>query len=479
MDVVVSDGGIDGEDFLSEVLNEWTDNPRIAPKELLEVTRDLATTQYLNVTAQLDNGVRFLDFRIMREEHEGGQWRCLHLLQTVGIALDYMKQIRNWLEEHPTEVVVVWLSKHGNDEAVGNDQFPSVTIKQKRAFWENITSIFSGLLFDTKTSSIRDTPLRNLVARNHRLVIMASDYSEFTGNSSLALDTIQILDNDLISNYPLNTSCASVRSQFATGRDRRAVDFASERFWLMSLSGDGPTVIDEYVFELRVLGEGSEGVTKKCAAVFGIPNLTNWCPMTLTQEGQLRNYYRQRNLDEAYDRIIRDEDGWALPNAFYVDVFDEDGTIRVGTAETEHGPSRMSCDHEIWTDCESKQSVCPDGYVATGEKEHFDCVDTDGTAHGTCILPWQSHFRCCKAPQNQSHSMASYGLVDMIVATNVHVACRGSTNITFDDANGRDSARVPSACEVAIATVTERKKRHPVVVWNDENSGRLVDYPPM
>ena len=62
--------------------------------------RQQAITQKLSVTEQLDAGIRFLDFRIMQEDSES--WRSLHFLESYGLALDYLKEVRTWMDAHPT-----------------------------------------------------------------------------------------------------------------------------------------------------------------------------------------------------------------------------------------------------------------------------------------------------------------------------------------------------------------------------------------
>ena len=42
-----------------------------------------------------------------------------------------MQQIRNWLDAHPNEIVVMWLSKHGSECSTGVNQYPNTTIAEK------------------------------------------------------------------------------------------------------------------------------------------------------------------------------------------------------------------------------------------------------------------------------------------------------------------------------------------------------------
>ena len=40
-----------------------------------------------------------------------------------------------------------------------------------------------------------------------------------------------------------------------------------------------------------------------CAKVFGIPNMTKWCPLTLMDVGSLGNYYNQQVLETVYTQM--------------------------------------------------------------------------------------------------------------------------------------------------------------------------------
>jgi hypothetical protein len=58
--------------------------------------------------------------------------------------------------------------------------------------------------------------------------------------------------------------------------------------------------------------------------MFRVPNLTFWCPENLMSISLLAAYYNQLPFDQAI------ENEWELPNAIYLDVLDNEGTIRTG-----------------------------------------------------------------------------------------------------------------------------------------------------
>lgn len=185
----VSDGGIDDYPSLAALLNEFGDLGGIGKFMVKQ-----ATTQGQSITQQLDAGIRFLDFRIM---YTDADWYCLHMMKSKKTANTYLNQVRLWLDAHTEEVIVIWLSKHGNNCAKGSDQYPGVSVDTKMAFWSQIKKTFQGLLLDTKSSPLNSTSLPELVKRNHRVVIYASDFVEFTGGTTtLATDACHI-DNRL------------------------------------------------------------------------------------------------------------------------------------------------------------------------------------------------------------------------------------------------------------------------------------------
>eukprot|EP00939_MAST-03C_sp_MAST-3C-sp1_P004266 g4266.t1 len=503
---IISDGGIDGEDRLDQLLHWFTSTYPDKPlSDVLHVVRDLALTQNMSVTDQLNTGLRFLDFRIMYES-TGKRWRCLHMLETNGFALDYLEEIRQWMDAHPTEIVVLWLSKHGNEHAVGNRQYPDVSVETKRAFWTHFVETFSSLLMNHTESSMNVTTIQTLVERKHRLIALVSDYEEMTANSTLALDARNMLDNNLPGSMWGPSAAVPLRiEQFRDGQALRDADFASGKLWLESFSGEGPDSTDKQIAELTILGEGSTEITKTCARAYNVtPAMDSWCPPTLLQQSQLFNYYMQQVFEVTHANILADEDGWNFPAAFYLNAVDFNGTFRVGTAGSGRGPTEIACAHETWTSCSSKPPTCPAGFVGTGETEHFTCYDADdGKKHSFCFFPWENHYRCCKKPVD-GHGTARYGFVDTLISANVHIACRNveATKGVTEEASeaGGERGRTKTIvemlasivrgwfattakfsigdfydedCDSIKAVVAERRKLFPMATWNDPVAGRL------
>eukprot|EP00051_Salpingoeca_urceolata_P020695 m.313558 g.313558 ORF g.313558 m.313558 type:complete len:475 (+) comp19664_c0_seq6:4703-6127(+) len=330
LSTTVSDGANDLPPDVAWVLHEFHD---FVPGHFI---RDQAKTQGLNITEQLENGIRFLDFRIMfsappaHSAFDHHSWFCLHFVESNRKALSYLGEVRTFLEAHPEEVVVMWFSRHGNTETTGNDQYPGVSQADKLAFWSQVEKLFAGLLFDTRQSSLNTTTMSELLVRNHRAVVFVSDYAEFTNSSSLAIDARQI-DNILGDEVTAeNATQQQILAELRNAGAHRAADKAQNRFMLMSMAAGPPAGQISKAAELKYWPLEHTKLRKECAALFHIPNMTAWCPPTLQDVSQLINYYNQIALDAV---ITRDSPAtpYDLPNAIYLDAVAEHGTIRTGT----------------------------------------------------------------------------------------------------------------------------------------------------
>ena len=104
-------GGIDGADTLAEILHNYS---AIVPNGIEDYIRQQAQTQAVSIVDQLNNGVRFFDIRIMFEYSDvNPNWYSIHFVQSNSPAILYLQQIKFWMELHPSEIIVLWLSKHG------------------------------------------------------------------------------------------------------------------------------------------------------------------------------------------------------------------------------------------------------------------------------------------------------------------------------------------------------------------------------
>lgn len=322
----VSVGGFDDSTIISDILH-YASEIGIAPGAWI---RTQAQTQVLNVTQQLDNGIRFIDFRNM---YTGTgllnfDWYGLHFVQTNQKAVTYLQAIRDWMDAHPTEIIAMWLSKHGSQCYTGNDQYPNVTIPVKQAYWMEVESIFANLLVDHSRFSVNETSIYQLLQANQRVIIYAADYVEFTNSSPYALDSCKHLNNQLPGS--VDSEPSSYQEQvglFQNSPTMLAQNKASNTFFLMSMASSSPEKQLLYAFLLKFIPLDPNADKTACAALFSLPNMTNWCPSSLLDIAQLAAYYNQLSLQTSYSKM------YGFPNGIYLDAFTTGGLIRTGTLD--------------------------------------------------------------------------------------------------------------------------------------------------
>ena len=452
LSTTVSEAGIDDHPALAAVLHAAS-AAGVVPEAVGAFVRGQAQTQALNMSAQLDAGVRFVDFRVM---HTSGDWYGLHLLQTRRPAAAYLSELRAWVDAHPTEVVAIWLSRHGSTSAVGDDQFPGVDVAAKRALWASVLRIFDGVLVDVGgRDPLNATTLAELVASNARVVVFASDHEELTGNSTFAVDARARLENPLPFSPVDAKDLARDAAVFASTRGAVAAAKRRDAFLLYSMANAPPDAAIEGAF--RGAFEAGAGVAD-CAAAYHVPNATAWCPRTLLDVGQLANFYGQTAVEAAY------ADGRGFPHAFYVDAYDARGGLRTGTRVlSRDGDDAPICDVFAWTGCASAHPGCDGAYSPGAATAHWGAHDSDGASRAACALPRRDRFQCCRDADGD-RARDAYPFVATVVAYNVRTACAG-------DAGN-------PACAGLLAAAEARRGADPRRVWEDPATARLARCPP-
>ena len=330
LSTTISEGGIDDYPALSKLLHTFSSTIDLIPGVVEDFIRLQARTQGLTITQQLENGIRFIDFRHMREKSKS-DWYSLHCVQSKKSSIAYLNEIKAWMLAHPQEIVVVWMSKHGSQDATGNDAFPGVSVKEKQDYWFDIVDMFSGIILDTTISSLNSTSINELINRDHRFIPYVSDYVEFTGSlSNFAIDGA-LIHNELGSSLENEVDAYnSELSAFKTASATKASDKKSNKLYLRSMASSSPGCQVEAAAYLKFdpfadKNEQLRACTSEC-----FKNLTslNYCPETLMDLANLGAYYKQISLEEAYQNF---DEGWSFPNAIYLDAVDYDGSTRVGT----------------------------------------------------------------------------------------------------------------------------------------------------
>ena len=336
-------------------------------------------------------------------------------MQSKDLALNYYKEIRQWLDAHPDEIVALWISKHGNGGATGSDAYPEVTKSEKRKFWGEIVEVFEGVIVDTSVSQMNVTTIAELRERNHRLIPYVGDYDEFTGgpNQKFALDGT-LVDNNLGSSVDNEMDAYNSEiAMFKSMKDLRANDKSNNKLYLRSMAtSSGDTQVEAVAMMKFDPFANKEEQTKKCTDSFNMPdgmlydkNGDGWCPPTLMDIAQLGQYYKQVSLDEAYNNF---DNGWYFPNAIYLDALDYDGTVRTGTT------------------------------LEWGEERDGD----DG---------------------DETHRLARYAYADTLIGFNVKLACVGK--------------ETDEACVGILKLVEDRRANYPLNRWDDAKYGRSATWP--
>lgn len=325
LSLTVSDGGIDGSAQLASLLHDHT---HIVPNSIEDYFRKQAATQGLTITEQLLSGIRFFDLRIMYEDNLK-DWYSLHMMQSNSPAINYFKEIRAFIDNHPKEIVVLWVSKHGSECATGNDQYPNTTIAQKQQYWNDIQEVFNGVLVNNAETFVNSTSIKDMITRNHRVLIYATDYVEFTDSSIFALNGC-LINNQLGPGVSDEVNGKKwEEGQFSTATTTKDENKAENKFYLMSMATGVPGDQMVGAFIEKFLPGKNREANHKCVESFNIPGF-NKCPETLLDIANLENYYKQITLDETYNNMLKSSNGWNFPNAIYINGVDFDGTIRTG-----------------------------------------------------------------------------------------------------------------------------------------------------
>ena len=421
LDLVISDSGADDYLLFDEITHDLS---KVEPKSILDFIRQQAQTQALDIVAQLNNGIRFIDFRIMFEyssvSNNKKDWYSVHFLQTIKKASSYFEEIKKWLDEHPQEVVVLWISRHGSTSATGDSQYPNVPISVKQQFWQNIESIFKPLLVDFRHTKINETSVAEMINKNERCVIYATDYEEFTNHSYFALDGA-LVDNQLGPSLK-DGEMKSLQWEttfFQEVDEIRKKDKLQQSLLLLSMASDVPstqveTLLDikygRYLHPLQPYDQWLDSRLSKCANAFLIPNMTQYCPSSLLEIAQLENYYKQIALEEVIRTVQDGNFTLNFPNAIYINAVDIDGTFRTGS-------------QVMWAD--------------------FDMITVN------------------KATEEKYHRTTKYGYADTLILYNVIFT--GEKNKAFLE---------DKKYQQLVSYLKQRKSKYPLTLWDDFYYGR-------
>jgi len=136
-----------------------------------------STTQDQTVTAQLDDGVRWIDLHV---GYNGGGnpvtgWRVVQNLYSSWPLSEYLDQVANWAAKHPTEAVVVDLSTicydHNPNAAIDQGLWANFATKSAEGAGPKTVADVAALP-SSFGGSVASATLRKLTRRGHNVVVL-------------------------------------------------------------------------------------------------------------------------------------------------------------------------------------------------------------------------------------------------------------------------------------------------------------------
>ena len=422
MSTTVSDNSNDMSSALSWILHTIAQYINIL--DVGYFIRQRAITQGINITQQLDSGIRFLDFRITysrgpqkTDPSAPYHWYCLHMVESNQRAMAYLAEIRTWMDQHPSEIIVIWFSHHGDQGADNPYEVPALVQQQ---FWGNFTQLFTGILYNFKEQGpLANNTLNKMIAVNQRVVVYAGSYQNMTLNfPNVALSDTNIDNDCTCSDSSLQISLQQANRCFAAAgaRIKANIDKNPNMLYLVSLAGESTDNQITYAAELTYISWmiDADAARRNCSAISNIPNMTQYCPLTLQELGLMQNYY----LQIAFENAIEKE--YQLPNAFYLDGVDLNGTFRVGP--------------QYWN---------VNGFLPPNPSNEPTRINSD----------------------------ARYGYVQVISLSNIRRVCPSTLKAL------QRNLTLSAECVAAESLVQSRRKLFPINRWQDDYFGRQAVWP--
>lgn len=244
-------------------------------------------------------------------------WYSEHFMRSNHTALFQLTQIAQWLAEHPTEIVVMSISRHGNLCQTGDDAFPSITKAHKNAFFALLLDLLGDYMIDSSVSDFSSTTLADLISRNHRLIIFFTDYKEFTNGSSRVIDGCNISDESGSAIPKVKDGQRMSTQSFENSESTKN----KGKFTLMSMATATQSEQMTQTFFDMQLSLFKKSYNGKCTKTFDIYPHIQQCPSTLLDLASITNYYNQFAIEQA--ALM----GWQYPNAIQLDYFQPGGLI--------------------------------------------------------------------------------------------------------------------------------------------------------
>ncbi len=156
---------LDASDFDTQSGSSCTSYNPIFPR-VAGLVKRWSEAQNIDFTSQLDDGVRYLDFRLAYTGNPVQGWRIVHTQFSNDSLRDDLSSIATWASSHPTEVVVI------DVQHLCYDNSPSTA--DDLDLWSDF-SVLSPVNFDPAGKSVADTTLGEITSDQgggHNVVLM-------------------------------------------------------------------------------------------------------------------------------------------------------------------------------------------------------------------------------------------------------------------------------------------------------------------
>ncbi len=156
---------LDASDFDTQSGSSCTSYDPIFPR-VAELVKRWSEAQNIDFTSQLEDGIRYLDFRLAYTGNATQGWRIVHTQFSNDSLRDDLSDIAAWARSHPTEVVVIDVQHLCYDN--------SPTTADDLDLWSDF-SVLSPVTFDPAGKSVAESTLGEITSDHggvHNVVLM-------------------------------------------------------------------------------------------------------------------------------------------------------------------------------------------------------------------------------------------------------------------------------------------------------------------
>jgi len=282
-----------------------------------------AVVQSLDIIDQLNNGVRAIDFRMIwtappdKLSSAPHDWYANHRVQSKETALSYLTRIRDWMLQHPAEIVRIDISRHAGDS------YPYTPNSALTSFFAKFKTLFGGLLLNHTAHPVTTTPIAVLWQHDERLVVGLADYINMTsGGSDVADRRAASHECGVVPDFngvTANLNATLGACFMGSGAPQKPAAFTE-----ISLGDDPSTSVYAAAAEV-FFSPLKKGFIKKCAEKIGFSALSGkWCPESIQDFNHLQAYYAQFLFEAVSNHSL------SMPSTIFMNDFGINGTMRIG-----------------------------------------------------------------------------------------------------------------------------------------------------